>query len=59
MMVVYGYNAANHSLGVALHSGSGGLCCGRKLQGLHEVGSQVPEFQLWFAEFPLMWEAAS
>ena len=26
MIVVYGYNAASHSLGVALHSGSGGLC---------------------------------
>ena len=26
MVVVYGYNAASHSLGVALHSGSGGLC---------------------------------
>ena len=26
MIVVYGYNAARHALGVALHSGSGGLC---------------------------------
>ena len=26
MIVVYIYNAASHSLGVALHSGSGGLC---------------------------------
>ena len=26
MRLVYGYNAASHSLGVALHSGSGGLC---------------------------------
>ena len=26
MVVVYGYNAASHSLGVSLHSGSGGLC---------------------------------
>ena len=44
MIVVYGYNAASHSLGVALHSGSGGLCRGRKRkpQGLHEVGSQIP-----------------
>ena len=25
-IVVYGYNAASHSLGVALHSGSGWLC---------------------------------
>ena len=42
MIVVYGYNAASHSLGVALHSGSGGLCRGRKPQGPHEVDSQVP-----------------
>ena len=42
MIVVYAYNAASHSLGVALHSGSGGLCRGRKPQGPHEVGSQVP-----------------
>jgi len=26
MIVVYTYNAASHSLGVALHSGSGWLC---------------------------------
>ena len=26
MIAVYTYNAASHSLGVALHSGSGGLC---------------------------------
>ena len=26
MSLVYGYNAASHSLGVALHSGSGWLC---------------------------------
>ena len=32
MIVVCGYNAASHSLGVALHSGSGGLCRGRKPQ---------------------------
>ena len=41
-IVVYGYNAASHSLGVVMHSGSGGLCRGRRLQGPHEVGSQVP-----------------
>ena len=34
MIVVYGYNAASHSLGVAMHSGSGGLCRGRRPQGL-------------------------
>ena len=33
-IVVYGYNAASHSLGVAMHSGSGGLCRGRRPQGL-------------------------
>ena len=32
MIVVYGHNAASHSLGVALHSGSGGLCPGRNSQ---------------------------
>ena len=34
MIVVYGYNAASHSLGVVLHSGSGGLCRGRRPSGI-------------------------
>ena len=33
-LVVYGYNAASHSIGVAMHSGCGGLCRGRTPQGL-------------------------
>ena len=40
MIVVYGYNAASHSLGVAMHSGSGGLCRGRRPQGPHEERNQ-------------------
>ena len=59
MIVVYGYSAASHSLGVALHSGSGGLCRGLLTSVLIACRKSYPKFKPWLAEFPSMWEAAS
>ena len=42
-IVVYGYNAASHSLGVAMHSGSGVLCRGLLTIELPQRRKKYPE----------------
>ena len=59
MIVVYGYNAASHSLGVVCILGAEGCVVDVDLRGPMRWVAKYPEFQPWLAEFPSMWEAAS